>query len=78
MTSPHIKCCLKSILMKMAGPAASTLSALFWAGRALASQGPGAKPGTASGLTQLAMAILVYGTLALIVGIALIGAARRH
>ena len=41
--------------------------ALFSAGQALASQGPGGGPGTASGFTQLAMAIIVYGTSALVV-----------
>jgi hypothetical protein len=45
---------------------------------AFASQGPGGGPGTASGFTQLAMAILVYGTSALVVGAGLIGAARRR
>jgi hypothetical protein len=45
---------------------------------ALASQGPGGGPGTASNFTQLAMAILVYGTSALVVGSGLIGALRKH
>jgi hypothetical protein len=49
-----------------------------WANATLASQGPGVGPGTASGFTQLAMAIIVYGTSALVVGVALIGAARRR
>jgi len=40
---------------------------------ALASQGPGGGPGTASSFTQLAMAVMVYGSCALLVGIALIG-----
>ena len=51
---------------------------LSWAGIALASQGPGVSPGTASSSTQLAMAITVYGTSALVVGAGLIGAARRR
>ena len=34
--------------------------------------------GTASHLTQLAMAMLVYGASAIVVGAGLIGAARRH
>ncbi len=55
---------------------ASTVAGFCWAGAAFASQGPGAGPGTASGLTQLAMAILVYGTSALVVAAGLIGAAR--
>jgi hypothetical protein len=58
--------------------AASTLAASLWTGAALASQGPGGGPGTASGVTQLAMAIIVYGTAALVVGAGLIGAARRR
>ena len=45
---------------------------------AFASQGPGGGPGTASSFTQLTMAIIVYGTSALVVGIGLIGAARRR
>src|SRR6266850_4759405 len=48
---------------------------LLWANAAFASQGPGGGPGTASSFTQLAMAIIVYGTSALVVGIGLIGAA---
>src|SRR3981189_767559 len=51
---------------------------LLWASAAFASQGPGGGPGTASSFTQLAMAIIVYGTSALLVGIGLIGAARRR
>ena len=43
---------------------------------ALASQGPGGGMGTASHLTQMAMAILVYGLSAVVVGAGLIGAAR--
>jgi hypothetical protein len=44
---------------------------------ALASQGPGTSAGTASSLTQLAMAIVVYGACALVVGAGLIGALRK-
>ena len=51
---------------------------LLWASAAFASQGPGGGPGSASSSTQLAMAIIVYGTSALVVGIGLIGAARRR
>jgi hypothetical protein len=58
--------------------AASSAVGLLWAGAALASQGPGTGPGTASGLTRLTMAILVYGISALVVGAGLIGALRRH
>jgi hypothetical protein len=45
---------------------------------AFPSQGPGGGPGTASSFTQLAMAIIVYGTSALVVGEGLVGAVRRH
>jgi hypothetical protein len=55
---------------------ASMIAGSCWAGAALASQGPGAGPGTASGLTQFAMAVLVYGTSALVVAAGLIGAVR--
>jgi hypothetical protein len=58
--------------------AATSTAALLWAEAAFASQGPGGGAGTASNLTQLAMAIMVYGTSALIVGAGLIGAARRR
>jgi hypothetical protein len=54
------------------------VACLSWAGAALASQGPGGAPGTASSFTQLAMAIIVYGTSAIVVGAGLIGAARRR
>jgi hypothetical protein len=57
---------------------AITASVLLGASSALASQGPGVEGGTASPLTQLVMAILVYGASALIVGAGLIGALRRH
>lgn len=49
-----------------------------WTTAALASQGPGVAAGTASHFTQLAMAIIVWGGSALVVGIGLIGAARRY
>jgi hypothetical protein len=58
--------------------AASFISALSCAGTSLASQGPGTSMGTASPFTQLAMAVLVYGLSALVVGAGLIGAVRRH
>ena len=57
---------------------ASAAATLLSAHAALASQGPGGGPGTASGFTQLAMAIIVYGTSALVVGGGLIGAMRRR
>ena len=45
---------------------------------ALASQGPRGGMGTASRLTQMPMAVAVYGTTVLIAAAALIGAARRR
>jgi hypothetical protein len=56
----------------------ATLIAVPATSAAFASQGPGGGPGTASSLTQLAMAIFVYGTSALLVGAGLIGAALRR
>ena len=58
--------------------ATAMVACLSWAGAAFASQGPGVGPGTASSFTQTAMAIIVYGTSALVVGAGLIGAARRR
>jgi hypothetical protein len=58
--------------------AASMVATLLWAGEAFAAQGPGGGPGAASHFTQLAMAIIVYGASALVVGGGLIGAARKH
>src|SRR6202022_543855 len=61
----------------LAFAAASTL-ALLATSAAFASQGPGVGPGTAGSFTQLAMAIFVYGTSALVIGTGLIGAMRRR
>lgn len=58
--------------------ALSSLSVLLVAGTALASQGPGTGRGAATALTQLTMAVLVYGAAALVVCAGLIGALRRH
>jgi hypothetical protein len=57
--------------------AAAIIAEVSWANAALASQGPGGGLGSASHLTQVAMAILVYGASALVVAAGLIGAARR-
>jgi hypothetical protein len=57
---------------------AAIAAALLLPASAFASQGPGGGMGTASNLTQVAMAILVYGTAVLIVGAGLIGALRRR
>jgi hypothetical protein len=62
----------------LACAAVSGLATLSWTGAALASQGPGGGQGTASAFTQLAMAVLVYGSAALVIGAGLIGAVRRH
>lgn len=56
----------------------SAATGLLCAHAALASQGPGVTPGTASSFTQLAMAVIVYGASALVVGAGLIGAARQR
>jgi hypothetical protein len=56
--------------------AAVIATEVSWANAVFASQGPGGGMGTASHLTQVAMAILVYGASALVVGAGLIGAAR--
>jgi hypothetical protein len=51
---------------------------LLFADAVLASQGPGGGPGSAGPFTQLVMAIVVYGSLALLIGAGLIGAVRRR
>jgi hypothetical protein len=58
--------------------ATAAVATFSWATKALASQGPGVATGTASHFTQLAMAIIVWGTSALVIGIGLIGAMRRR
>ena len=56
---------------------AATLSgSMMLANAALASQGPGGGMGTASHLTQVMMAVVVYGASGMIVAAGLIGAAR--
>lgn len=62
----------------------STLAAAALAGSmisidvALASQGPGGGMGTASPLTQMLMALAVYGTTGAVVAAGLIGAVRQR
>lgn len=69
----------KRALISRVALAAIPSAILFPADAAFASQGPGGGMGTAGHLTQMAMAILVYGTSAIVVGAGLIGAARgRH
>jgi hypothetical protein len=58
--------------------ATAPLLALIGFHAALASQGPGGGPGTASPSTQLVMAILVYGGAALLIAAGLIGALKRR
>jgi hypothetical protein len=58
--------------------AAIAAAVLLPSASAFASQGPGGGMGTAGSFTQSAMAILVYGASALIVGAGLIGALRRR
>jgi len=66
-------------LSRVAFVAATTVAGMAIAEAAFAAQGPGTGPGTAGSLTQLAMAIIVYGSSALVVAAGLIGAARgRH
>ena len=65
-------------ITRIAFAGAAGVAVLLPASAALASQGPGGGPGTASDLTQLVMAIIVYGTSALVVGVGLIGAARQR
>jgi hypothetical protein len=57
---------------------AITATLALGASSALAAQGPGVEAGAASPLTQLVMAILVYGASALVVGAGLIGALRGN
>ena len=57
---------------------AAFMLALMTAPAALASQGPGGGPGTASPLTQTVMAIVVYGGVALILAAGLVGSLRRR
>jgi hypothetical protein len=69
--------CMRASVSRVA-LAAIASAVLLSANAALASQGPGSGMGTASPFTQLAMAVLVYGTSAVVVATGLIGAARRH
>jgi hypothetical protein len=54
------------------------LLALISAPIALASQGPGGGPGTASASTQLVTAIVIYGGVALLFAAGLIGLLKRR
>ena len=70
--------CMRDFVSRAALAVVPTVAAALWTDAAFASQGPGGGMGTASHLTQLAMAIVVYGTSAIVVGAGLIGAARGH
>ena len=67
--------CMRAVVSR-ATLAAAAVVATVLSGAALASQGPGGGMGTASNFTRLAMAILVYGASAIVVGAGLIGAVR--
>ena len=56
--------------------AATTAASMAFAEAAFAAQGPGTGAGTASSLTQFAMALIVYGASALVIAAGLIGAVR--
>jgi len=62
---------------RLASAAMPAIAVVLSTSAAFASQGPGGGMGTASHLIQLAMAILVYGASAIVIGVGLIGAARR-
>lgn len=70
--------CVSGSISRAAIAATVILTEASCVNAALASQGPGGGMGTASHLTQMAMAILVYGASALVVAAGLIGAARRQ
>ena len=61
----------------LAFAATSTAAGLPWATAALASQGPGGGSGHRWHFPQLAMAVVVYGASALVVGAGLIGTEKR-
>jgi hypothetical protein len=65
-------------LSRVASVAATTTASMAFAQAALAAQGPGTTSGTAGSLTQLAMAVIVYGISALVIAAGLIGALRRR
>jgi hypothetical protein len=68
----------RPLVSRLGFATAAMAASLSWAHVAFASQGPGGGHGTAGSFTQLAMAILVYGASALVIGTGLIGAMRRR
>jgi hypothetical protein len=74
---------MEAIIMRLISTIVVTLAFVSaaldpWIERAQASQGPGVMPGTASTTVQLAMAIIVYGSSAMVIAAGLIGAARQR
>ena len=72
MTSSGMNASISRALLAACAAVAISSSTAF------ASQGPGGGMGTASHLTQTAMAVLVYGASAMVVCLGLIGVARRR
>ena len=68
--------CMRAVVSRATLAAAAVVATMLLSGATLASQGPGGGMGTASNFTRLAMAILVYGGSAIVVGAGLIGAVR--
>jgi hypothetical protein len=68
----------KLALAPFAIAAGSAATSLLWANDTFASQGPGGGLGTASAFTQTAMAVIVWGISALVLGAGLFGAMRRR
>jgi len=66
------------IVARCSAAVAFATANLWPVGSAFASQGPGIASGTAGAMTQLGMAIAVYGGSALIIVAGLIGAARHR
>jgi hypothetical protein len=67
---------MRAVVSRATLAAAPVVATVLWPRGAFASQGPGGGMGTATSFTQLAMAILVYGASAIVVGAGLIGAVR--
>src|SRR5713226_5675074 len=58
--------CMRDAKSRATLAAIPIVAAVMWTDAAFASQGPGGGLGTASPLTQLAMAIIVYGAAAIV------------
>ena len=72
MASSHMNASISCTLLAAFTTVAISSSVAF------AAQGPGGGIGTASHFTQTAMAVLVYGVVAIVVCAGLIGAVRRR